>query len=68
MNGKGSERVVVRADVGDIKPHSGVMVLFVHGKGCSEKDDFVVLTDALQADINRYLADREGLSPTDPSS
>lgn len=57
---------VVRANVGDIKPHSGVMVLFVHGKGRSEKDDFVVLTEALQADINRYLAERKSLSPTDP--
>lgn len=57
---------VVRADVGDIKPHSGVMVLYVHGKGRSEKDDFVVLTEALQADINRYLAERKGLSPIDP--
>ena len=57
---------VARADVGDIKPHSGVMVLFVHGKGRSEKDDFVVLTDALLADINRYLDSRGPLSPTDP--
>lgn len=57
---------VVRADVGDMKPHSGVMVLFVHGKGRSEKDDFVVLTEALQADINRYLAERKDLSPADP--
>ena len=57
---------VVRADVGDIKPHSGVMVLFVRGKGRSAKDDFVVLAEALQADINRYLAERKDLSPTDP--
>lgn len=57
---------VVRADVGDIKPHSGVMVLFVHGKGRSEKDDFVVLTDALLADINRYLDARDPHSPADP--
>ena len=42
------------------------MVLFVHGKGLSEKDDFVVLTESLQADINRYLAERKGFSPTDP--
>ncbi|MBR3689774.1 MAG: tyrosine-type recombinase/integrase, partial [Eggerthellaceae bacterium] len=57
---------VVRADVGDVKPHSGAMVLFVHGKGRSEKDDFVVLAETLQADINRYLAERKNLSPTDP--
>lgn len=57
---------VVRADVGDIKPHSGVMALYVHGKGRSEKDDFVALTEALQADIDRYLAERKDLSPTDP--
>lgn len=54
------------AIVGDTKPHSGVMVLFVHGKGRSEKDDFVVLTEALQADINRYLAERKDLSPANP--
>jgi len=42
------------------------MVLFVHGKRCSEKNDFMVLTEALQADINRYLAERKSLSPTDP--
>ena len=46
---------VARADVGDIKPHSGVMVLFVHGKGRSEKADFVLLADVLLAVINRYL-------------
>ena len=57
---------VVRADVGDIKPHSGVMVLFVHGKGRSGKDDFVVLADALLTDINRYLDARGHCSPTDP--
>lgn len=57
---------VVRANVGDIKPHSGAMVLFVHGKGRSEKDDFVVLTDALLKDIYRYLDERKGLSPADP--
>ena len=57
---------VVRADVGDIKPHSGVMVLFVHGKGRSGKDDFVVLADALLADINRYLDARGRCSPADP--
>lgn len=38
----------MRIDVGDTKPHSGVMVLFVHDKGPSEKDDFVVLAEALQ--------------------
>lgn len=57
---------VVRANVGDIKPHSGVMVLFVHGKGRSEKDDFVVLADTLLADINRYLDARKNPSPADP--
>lgn len=57
---------VVRADVGDIKPHAGVMVLFVHGKGRSEKDDFEVLTDALLTDINRYLDARGPHSPADP--
>lgn len=57
---------VVRADVGDVKPHSGVMALFVHGKGRSEKDDFVVLTDSLLADINRYLAERGNPSPAEP--
>lgn len=57
---------VVRADVGDVKPHSGVMVLFVHGKGRSGKDDFVVLADALLTDINRYLDARGHCSPADP--
>lgn len=59
---------VVRADVGDIKPHSGVMALYVHGKGRSEKDDFVALTEALQADIDRYLAEKKTSPPPIPSS
>lgn len=46
---------VVRIDVGDTKPHSGVMMLFVHGKGPSEKDDFVVLTEALQKNRGRGI-------------
>ncbi len=57
---------VTRANVGDVKPHSGIMVLFVHGKGRSEKDDFVVLANALLADINRYLDARGHCSPADP--
>lgn len=42
------------------------MVLFVHGKGRSGKDDFVVLTEALRKDIECYLDARGHYSPTDP--
>lgn len=41
------------------------MVLFVRGKGRSEKDGFAVLADALLADINRYLDARGSHSPAD---
>ena len=57
---------VSRADVGDIVTKKGRRILKVWGKGHSEKDDFVVLTDEAFAPIEAYLRLRPGALPEDP--
>lgn len=49
---------VSRANIGDLRTVSGQSVLFVQGKGHSEKDDFVVLGDACMGPILDYLSAR----------
>ncbi len=49
---------VVRANVEDITSKAGTRVLLVHGKGRSEKDAFVILTDTAYQPIADYLASR----------
>lgn len=57
---------VVRADVGDIDRSAGRRVLLVQGKGRSEKDELVVLSDKAYQPIERYLGTRPGCGPGDP--
>lgn len=57
---------ITRADVGDIRQDSDEARLLVHGKGRSEKDDFVVLTEQTLRPIRAYLAARGPVSDTDP--
>jgi integrase/recombinase XerD len=49
---------VVRANVEDITSKAGTRVLLVHGKGRSEKDAFVIVTDTAYQPIADYLATR----------
>lgn len=56
----------VRADVGDITFKGEKRVLLVWGKGRTEKDSFVVLTDKTYLPIRDYLNSRKGVKPGDP--
>ena len=57
---------VVRADVGDISFKGERRILKIWGKGHSEKDDFVVLSDKAYQPIKDYLATRKGVKSGEP--
>ena len=57
---------VVRADIGDITFKGERRILKVWGKGHSEKDDFVVLSDKAYLPIANYLATRKGAKAGEP--
>lgn len=57
---------VSRADIGDITVRRGKRILKVWGKGRSEKDSFVVLTDESYLPILEYLKWRPGAVPDEP--
>ena len=57
---------VVRADVGDITFKGERRVLKVWGKGHTEKDDFVVLSDKAYQPIKEYLATRKAVKANEP--
>lgn len=57
---------VVRADIGDITFKGDRRVLMVWGKGHTEKDDFVVLSDKAYIPIANYLATRKGAKAGEP--
>ena len=57
---------VVRANVEDVTYKSGTRVLLVHGKGRSEKDQFVILTDTAYQPIADYLATRGKVKAGEP--
>lgn len=57
---------VCRADIGDISFKSNRRILKVWGKGHSEKDDFVVLTEKAYEPIKAYLATRKGAKSNEP--
>ena len=57
---------VVRANVGDITFKGERRVLLVWGKGHTEKDSFVVLTDKTYLPIREYLDSRKGAKAGDP--
>lgn len=57
---------VIRADIQDIRTMNGKKVLYIMGKGHTEKDDFVELTADVQHAINKYLMTREHLSKEQP--
>lgn len=49
---------VSRAQVGDIRNKGNATVLYVQGKGHTEKDSFVVLPERVQDALNEYLKAR----------
>ena len=57
---------VVRANIGDITFKGERRVLKVWGKGHSEKDDFVVLSEKAYLPIANYLATRKGAKAGEP--
>ena len=57
---------VVRADIGDITFKGERRILKVWGKGHTEKDDFVVLSDKAYQPIANYLATRKGAKQGEP--
>lgn len=57
---------VVRADIGDITFKGESRVLLVWGKGHTEKDSFVVLTDKAYQPIREYLETRKGGKAGEP--
>lgn len=57
---------VVRADIGDITFKGERRILKIWGKGHSEKDDFVVLSEKAYLPIANYLATRKGAKAGEP--
>ena len=55
---------VARADYGDIRQENGGLVLYVQGKGYTDKGDYIVLTDAAAGPIFRYLDARKAAGET----
>lgn len=48
-----------RANIEDIRNKDGEMVLYIQGKGRTNKDEFVVLTPSMMEILNEYLKLRE---------
>lgn len=48
-----------RANIEDIRNKDGEMVLYIQGKGRTDKDEFVVLTPSMMEILNEYLNMRE---------
>jgi len=57
---------VVRADIGDITFKGERRILKVWGKGHTEKDDFVILSERAYLPIANYLATRKGAKAGEP--
>ena len=57
---------VARANVGDLRQLCGKAVLYVQGKGHSDKDDFVVLGEAVERAIRAYLKERGQVLDEEP--
>ena len=57
---------ISRANVADLTYLEGKRVLKVHGKGRSEKDNFVVLTEKTYQPVAEYLATRRITSANEP--
>ena len=56
----------IRADVGDITHKGDKRVLLIQGKGHTDKDSFVVLTNKAYLPIKQYLDTRPGAKGNEP--
>ena len=57
---------LIRADIGDVRKCNGTPVLWVHGKGRDEKDEYVVLTQEALKTITTYLSARGVTNENEP--
>jgi integrase/recombinase XerD len=57
---------VTRANIGDIRNQGDDTVLWIHGKGRDEKDNFVVLTPETHEPILDYISTRNAVNSDDP--
>lgn len=57
---------VQRADIGDIRPLGGELVLYIQGKGRTEKNEFVKLTANVEQAIRAYLNARGATGDAEP--
>lgn len=57
---------IVSANIEDICEQRGEMLLWVHGKGRSSKDEFVLLTEQTLQSLYEYLQSREVKSEKEP--
>lgn len=55
-----------RAVVGDIRNNGNNVVLFVQGKGHNEKNEYVVLCESVQEDLNVYFKMRTNVNGNSP--
>lgn len=57
---------VSRLNINSIRERKGKRVVYVHGKGHSEADSYVVMTDSVYGPIREYLESRDGALESDP--
>jgi integrase/recombinase XerD len=57
---------IIRADIADIRQHSGEAILWIQGKGRDNKDEFVLLTPETLKPINEYLYSRGNVQDKEP--
>lgn len=57
---------VARANVEDLRPLAGITVLYVQGKGCEDRSEFVEIPEGLEDAIRRYLTARGDVHETEP--
>lgn len=61
-----SEIEMVRANIGDLRRKNGQHVIYVQGKGHDTKDEVVVVPNDVKEAIDRYLSQRDSVSPDQP--
>ena len=57
---------IIRANIEDIRKLSGVSVLYIQGKGHTDKEDFVKLDPNVEMAIRDYLKERDNLADDAP--
>jgi integrase/recombinase XerC len=61
-----NEIEIVRSDLRDLKTRAGQRVIYVQGKSKDRKDEYVVLTPAVEESLGRYIEDRGDSGPDEP--